>query len=134
MTTQAGSDSADLVRSGEHLSKFFDVDTTAATLRVSDEASASRQGEQSYPIRLVPVHTFILQGHSKDVPLSKGILVPSFASHWGVVVGVPDAFTLYHLVFRFDVNLPNDTINDSIKGKNKVVRFHHAPWENKHES
>lgn len=89
--------------SGERLSEFLDVDVNAAVNVVTREVTQppANSDHTVYPIRVVPVHTFILQGHSKDVRPSKGILIPSFASHWGVVVGETDALTLYHLPIVF---------------------------------
>ena len=131
MGDQEGFDSATLIGSGERLSELFDADTSAAMSLVTSETSQPPPHiAYAYPIQVVPVHTFILQGHSKDVRLSKGILVPSFASHWGVVVGVTDALTLYHLVFDPDAEVPDDGMTDPIRGKRRAVKFHHIPWEN----
>ena len=131
MGDQEGFDSAEFIGSGERLSELFEVDASAIMSLVTRETSQPAPHiDHAYPIQVVPVHTFILQGHSKDVRLSKGILIPSFASHWGVIVGVTDALTLYHLVFDSDAPVPDDAMPDLIRGKRRVIKFHHIPWEN----
>ena len=117
-------------RLGERLSGLFDVDaSTAISLVTGGTSQPPRHIDHAYPIQVVDVHTFILQGHSKDVRLSRGILVPSFASHWGVVAGVPDALTLYHLIFDPDAHVPDDAVTDTIRGKRRAVKFNHTSWE-----
>jgi len=130
MGDQNGFDAAEWIGSGERLSELFDVDANEATSQVAREITQPLQSDNQYRIQVVPVHTFVLQGHSKDVRLSKGILVPSFASHWGVVIGEPDALTLYHLVFDHDAQVPDEAIPDTIRGKIRTVKFHYMPWEN----
>lgn len=102
------------------LSAFFDVNApamiSAVTHSTSQPSPLNPGSHPTYPIQLVPVHTFIIQGHTKDVPL-RGVLVPSFASHWAVVVGKPKQYTLYHLVFK--------TGQDT---GNREVEFHHVRW------
>ena len=125
----------ELEASGARLSEYFDVDATAALAVVIEETSQPSliDHDNAYPIQLVPVHTFILQGHTKDIGLAKGILVPSFASHWGVVVGDPGEYMLYHLVFRDGQETRNDGTSDTIRGKFREVDFHYTQWKN-HEA
>src|SRR5579859_4812189 len=117
----------------DRFTAFFDVDekTVIATVNeqtTANEPTASRTTPQ-YPVNVIPVHTFIVGGHTKDMRMSEGILVPSFASHWGVVVGKPGAYTLYHLVFRRGQETANNgSTGDSIRGKFREVDFHHTQW------
>jgi hypothetical protein len=128
MVEEETSESTRFLKWGERLSELFEVDKDAAINAVQGEAPEARPLE----IQVVPVHTFILQGISKDVNLtpglSKGILVPSFASHWGVVTGEPGARTLYHLIFNPDVRMPGDGKSAPLRGKRRAVEFHHTQW------
>lgn len=117
----------ELEASVARLSEYFDVDAAAL---IEETPQPSLNHDNEYPVQLVPVHTFILQGHSKDIGLSRGILVPSFASHWGVVVGDPGEYMLYHLVFRDGQETRNDGTSDTIKGKLREVDFHYTQWKN----
>jgi hypothetical protein len=122
-------DHAEIIDSGQRLSELFDIDENAVINNMQESCSTTQplsQGAVSIQVMAVPVRTFVLQGYSKDVKLSKGILVPSFASHWGVVTGVPGALTLYHLVFRSDV--PDDGKSNTLRGKRRGVQFHHTQW------
>jgi hypothetical protein len=128
MAAQEPFDPAKLVGSGGRLSELLSVDGEAAINRVQEETADARPMSQAYSCQVVPVHTFILQGISKDVKLSKGILVPSFASHWGVVTGVPGALTLYHLVFVPDSRPPENDTSVTLRGKRRAIQFNHTPW------
>jgi hypothetical protein len=120
-------DPASLMKSGERMSELFEVDGHAAVDAIRGDSSLAPAGPP-YSIQVVPVHTFILQGISKDVKLSRGILVPSFASHWGVVTGDPGALTLYHLVFVPDSRPAQDERPDTIRGRRRAIQFNHTPW------
>jgi hypothetical protein len=112
----------------ERLSQLFDVDGNAIIDSVHREVDGGPQyPSDSVSVRLVPVHTFILQDISKDTKLSKGILVPSFASHWGVVTGELGFLTLYHLVFSGNVRPPQKNL-DTTRGPLRAVRFQHIDW------
>jgi hypothetical protein len=121
--TEANVDSAEIANS---FSRAFDVNDEAATARVRQ--TAPPLNGPRCPIQVIPVHTFILQGHSKDVRLRNAIVVPSFASHWGVVVGFPGARTLYHLVFDKDEDIASDARPDSIIGKRRAVKLDYSSW------
>jgi hypothetical protein len=125
MAEVEGFDPARLMRSGERMSELFEVDGPAAVDAIRGESTPSGP---PYSIQVVPVHTFILQGISKDVKLSRGILVPSFASHWGVVTGDPGALTLYHLVFVPDARPTHDDNSDTLRGRRRAIQFNHTPW------
>jgi len=120
---EANVDSAEIANS---FSRAFDVDDEDTTARVR-QIAPPLNGPRC-PIQVIPVHTFILQGHSKDVRLRKAIVVPSFASHWGVVVGVPGARTLYHLVFDKDEDIASDARPDSIIGRRRAVKLDYSAW------
>jgi hypothetical protein len=112
----------------DQLSRLFDVDEEATIESVRKEIDSGRQYPGSHvSVRVVPVHTFILQDISKDFKLSKGILVPSFASHWGIVTGEPGHFTLYHLVFSRNPRLPQKDL-DTTRGPLRAVRFEYLDW------
>jgi hypothetical protein len=115
--------------SAARLSQLFGVDEDATIDSVRREIDVSPE----YPgghvsVHIVPVHTFILQDISKDAKLSRGILVPSFASHWGVITGEPGSFTLYHLVFVPDTRVPQKDNSDTIKGRRREVKFNFIQW------
>ena len=95
-----------------------------------DISELPQPDDRLYPIRVVPIRTFILQGHSKDAWLRMGVVVPSFASHGGVVVSVQDALTLYRSVFDHSAPVPDEATPDTVKGKIRRVKFHHVPSEN----
>jgi hypothetical protein len=112
----------------ERLSRLFDVDGDAIINAVHRDVDGGPQ----YPggavsVRLVPVHTFILRDVCKDIKLTTGILVPSFASHWGVVTGEPGYLTLYHLVFSLDTGPPEKNV-DTIRGRRRAVEFNCIMW------
>lgn len=121
----------ELRASTERLSAFFDVDASSivsTTLGTSRHSTPVLTNSTS-PVQLVKVHTFIIQGHSKDVRISRGYLVPTFASHWGVVVGdSPKEYTLYHLVFS-EGQTANDDIGKTYRGKWREVEFDHTRWK-----
>lgn len=122
---------AQITAFGERFKAFFDVDPEPiiASVEVQTPKINAASGS-SLPIQLVPVHTFIVQGHTKDVNLTRGILVPSFASHWGVVVGEQGAYELYHLVFQAGQQT-NGGVGDSIRGPYREVEFNHTKWQPK---
>ena len=112
----------------DRFTTFFDVDATSVIDTVQNTTNQPTADSQS--VNVIPVHTFVVGGHTKDIRLSDGILVPSFASHWGVVVGTTDAYTLYHLVFRRGQDTGNNrSTGDSIRGKFREVDFHHTQWK-----
>jgi hypothetical protein len=125
---QEACDHSEIMESGQRLTELFDVDENTVMDTMQDSCSTTQPLNQAVSIQVmaVPVRTFVLQGYSKDVKLSKNILVPSFASHWGVVTGVPGAFTLYHLIFRSDV--PDGGNSNTLRGKRRGVQFHHTQW------
>lgn len=112
----------------ERLSRLFEVDGDA----IIDSVHREVDGGPQYPagtvsVRLVPVYTFILRNISKDTNLGKGILVPSFASHWGIVTGEPGFQTLYHLVFS-DNDVPPAKNPDTIRGRHRAIEFNYVQW------
>lgn len=119
------------------LSSFFDVDATSIIETVTREAPKPRPTsptDQLSQIQLVSVHTFIVQGHIKAVHLTRGILVPTFASHWGVVVGDPGQYVLYHLVFSEEGETgQNDETTAGNKGKHREVEFHYTKYKHRPE-
>src|SRR5437764_13378272 len=82
----------------DRFTTFFDVDATSVIDTVQNTTNQPTADSQS--VNVIPVHTFVVGGHTKDIRRSDGILAPSFASHWGVVAGTTAAYTLYRLVFR----------------------------------
>src|SRR5579862_9496537 len=113
----------------DRFTAFFAVDATSVIETVQNTSTNQRTAD-SQSVNLIPVHTFVVGGHTKDIRLSDSILVPSFASHWGVVVGPTDAHTLYHLVFRRGQDTgDNRSTGDSIRGKFREVDFHHTQWK-----
>lgn len=129
-------ESQEIITSAEKLSSWFEADASAIIETVTKEAPKPRPAppEQMYQIQLVSVHTFIIQGHTKDVRLSKGILVPTFASHWGVVVGEPGEYVLYHLVFNEEeVTADEGTGTGRCKGKHREVVFHYTKYTHRPE-
>jgi hypothetical protein len=66
------------------------------------------------------VHTYVQQVHKgHDSPWNSTVVVPAFASHWGIVVGSPGARQfLYHFIFTeaAESNAPSSTVaNDKIR-------------------
>ena len=72
-------------------------------------------------VSVVPVHTYVHQ-LSKDpgCGTSTSIVIPSFASHWGVVVGPPNEQMLFHLVFAES----DHSERKSSTVPNSKIRFH----------
>jgi hypothetical protein len=124
-------ENAQLIASGNKLSGFFDVDETSIVTTIKNEFPQPSPTNENHPIQLVPVHTFVLHSPTKDVRLSRGILVPSFASHWGVVVGQPGEYLLYHLIFRPNQEPRKHGIGDSIRGNYREVKFHYIEWNDR---
>src|SRR2546430_6586083 len=121
------SEGSQLVASGERLSQFCVVDQTSIINHVTQTVPDPSSTSQNCPVQLVPVHTFVLHAHTKDIRLGRGILVPSFASHWGVVVGTPPrAYTLSHLVLDMDEPQNRQPMKDSTRGKYREVRLHYT--------
>jgi hypothetical protein len=125
----ADDEAAQLHAFGERFTAFFDVNANSVISTVSDSNPDQVPATPPYPIQVVPVHTFIVEGHTKDFRLTKGFMVPSFASHWGVVVGQPGAYTLYHLVFRRGQESGNNGMTDNIRGPFREVDFHFIQWK-----
>ena len=122
-----------LIASSERLSTFFDIDATAIETILKDTPQPIITNS-TCPVQLVKVHTFIIQGHTKDVRLNRAYLVPTFASHWGVVVGdSPSEYTLYHLVFNEGREAANDGKTNSYKGRHREVEFDHTRWREHHD-
>jgi hypothetical protein len=129
-------ESQEIFTSAEKLSSLFEADASAIIETVTKEAPRPRPTPAEYQIQLVSVHTFIVQGHTKDVRLSKGILVPTFASHWGVVVGDPGQYVLYHLVFseeEEETGPDEGTGTSNSKRKHREVEFHYTKYKHRPE-
>lgn len=122
---------AQLVATGERLSRLFVLDEASIIAQVVQAVPRPIPETENSPVQLVPVHTFVLHSHTKDIRLARGILVPSFASHWGVVVGTPGEYTLYHLVLRPDEAPRNDKTGDSVRGKYREVKLHYIEWNDR---
>jgi len=71
-------------------------------------------------VALVPVYTYVHQLNKTPKAGSPSIVVPAFASHWGVIVGRPQHQYLYHLLFVDHVGRETE---DSTIG-NEHIRFH----------
>lgn len=71
------------------------------------EASSSRS------IRIAPVRTYVGDTKTLSSNTFPGVVVPAFASHWGVVVGS----LLYHLTFREHANAQLATSDFAREGK-----------------
>src|SRR5947207_8615642 len=69
------------------------------------------------PIRLAPVRTYVGDGKTLSFGSFPGVVVPPFATHWGVLIGR----TLYHLTFRDDDDARIE-FNDCM-GKGKPIQF-----------
>jgi hypothetical protein len=122
-----------LFASSERLATFFDIDATTIETAIKD-APQPIITDLTCPVQLVKVHTFIIQGHTKDVRLGRAYLVPTFASHWGVIVGdSPSEYTLYHLVFNERRQGVNDGNTTNYKGRHREVEFDHTRWREYHE-
>jgi len=119
-----------LLASGKQLSKFFDVDGTSIINHISEAFPTPTSDAESNRVQLVPVRTFVLHA-SKDIRLSRGLLVPSFASHWGLVVGKEREYMLYHLVLNQHQQPRKE--RDSLAGKYKEVEFHYTQWNNRED-
>lgn len=66
--------------------RLTDEEMDVVVERVIDSAS-SRIGDAT-SVALVPVHTYVHQLTKTPIPgTSPTIVVPAFASHWGIVVG-----------------------------------------------
>lgn len=76
-------------------------------------------------VSIAEVHTYVQQVHkSHESPWNPRVVVPSFASHWGIVVGSKDGTQfLYHLVLT-EAGEPEDP---SSKVRNDKIQFnaHH---------
>jgi len=76
---------------------------------------------QPSKVSLAPVHTYVHQiSKSPILGSQSGIVVPAFASHWGVIVDHPNGQMLYHLVFA----PVEDREVDSSKIDNGDIKFH----------
>ena len=74
-------------------------------------------------VAFVPVHTYVHQlGKTATAWGSSTIVVPPFASHWGIVVGPPESQTLFHLLFV--EGLREEAENSTVE--NKHIRFHYS--------
>src|SRR5271154_3958051 len=84
------------------------------------ESGPSRPGTP-IGVVLVPVQTYVHQVAKAQIPgTSPSIVVPAFASHWGIVVGEADHQKLFHLLFVDDAEYegPGSTV------ENRNIRFH----------
>jgi hypothetical protein len=68
-------------------------------------------------IALVPVHTYMHQVMEAPIPgTSSSIIVPAFASHWGIVVGEADNQKVFHLLFIYDAEV--DASDSTVENQN----------------
>ena len=99
--------------------RLTDQEMEAVVERVVDSAP-SRTGTPT-GIALVPVHTYVHQVTKASIPgTSPSIVVPAFASHWGIVVGEANDQKLFHLLFVDDIEV--DVSGSNVENQN--IRFH----------
>jgi hypothetical protein len=102
------------------MTKMIPVDVDALTLRVSKDlppkSSASRE------VGLLPVRSYVVHGKTLQSSTFAGVAVPSFAVHWGVVVGK----ILYHLVFK---NRQDSELAWSDTSRYGPIRLAITKWE-----
>ena len=93
------------------MARVFHVDRDQI---IADVQSRCEPEELSaHPLSLSPVRTYV--GDMKTLASGgfPGVVVPPFASHWGVVVGS----ILYHLTFREDSDAQSESGDSTRKGK-----------------
>lgn len=76
---------------------------------------------KSSEVSVAPVHTYVHQvNKDPGSSTSTSVVIPAFASHWGVVVGSPNEQMLFHLVFAEseDSDMKSSTV------PNAKIRFH----------
>jgi len=94
-------------------------EATAVVKRVIDAAGVGVC--EPTEVALAPVHTYVHQlDKSSTAWASSAIVVPSFACHWGIVVGQPESQRLFHLLF---VEEGAGEVESSTV-ENKYIRFH----------
>jgi hypothetical protein len=117
-----------LLSSLQHFARGLKEDTT---MRLTDEEMeavtervievAPRRTGTPIDVALVPVHTYVHQMTKSSIPgTSPSIIVPTFACHWGIVVGEEDDQKLFHLLFIDDAEL--DASSSTVENRN--IRFH----------
>jgi len=95
-----------------------DEEADAVVRRVVDSVGVGTS--RCTDVALAPVYTYVHQLHKTPGAGSPSIVVPAFASHWGVVVGPPHRQYLYHLLFVDDVG--REKQDSTIQ--NEHIRFH----------
>jgi len=88
-----------------------------------DLPQAPAEGSRKHDLQLRPVKSYVADGKTFESSRFSGVVVPAFATHWGVVVGE----TLYHLSFknRDDRELE---LGDLCRN-GKPIKFGFTPWE-----
>jgi|SRR5277367_3166098 hypothetical protein len=105
----------------ERLSRMTEIEVDAVIAQVLEqlppEASESRE------LKLRPVRSYVASGKTLASGKFSGIAVPSFAVHWGVVIGR----TMYHLVFQNRADSDLEWSDISRRGKPIQLAVH--LWE-----
>lgn len=79
------------------MTKMTEVDADAMVAQVlADLQPSEESGTRGHELRLRPVRSYVADGKTLQSSKFSGVVVPSFAVHWGVVVGR----TMYHLAFE----------------------------------
>ena len=108
----------------EHESmNMTDEEANLAVRRVGDAAGDGRNPPTE--VAMSPVHTYVHQLDKTPKVWSSSIVVPPFASHWGIVVGPPENQRLFHLLFVDDVG----RAAESSTVENRQIRFHDQSLE-----
>lgn len=103
----------------EKAMQITDEEADRVVARVVDIVGTGT-GEPS-GVTLAPVHTYVHQVEKEPIPwASSTIVIPPFASHWGIIVGAPKNQKLFHLIFvpSIEGEVRNSTV------ENESIRFH----------
>ena len=106
------------------MTKLTPITVGEVLARVSkDLPPAPAEGSRTHGLQLRPVKSYVADGKTLESYKFSGVVVPAFATHWGVVVGE----TLYHLSFR---NRDDRELEFSDLCRNgKPIKFLFTPWE-----
>lgn len=101
--------------------RIADDEANAVVRRVVDAVGVGTNAPAE--VALVPVYTYVHQiEKTANAFGSSAIVVPSFACHWGIVVGPPESQRLFHLLFVEDTGRETEGSNVG----NRPIRFHDA--------
>lgn len=78
------------------MASLIPVDPKELCSKVQNLCPDLEESVRSYAFKITPVQSYLGDMKTLGSGTFPGVLVPSFATHWGIVVGK----TLYHLTFR----------------------------------